>query len=105
MRIENSKMMLTCWLMASLVMTSCTKVDRSDDFPEGDPPPVPGGFVNSSEVADESLVAHFTFDGTVDDAKGGVTGGTTNGSTSWVEGVKGQAYKGSTNGFISYTNP
>ena len=105
MRIQNNKILLSGLLLAGLAITSCTKADKSDDFPEGDPPPVPGGYVNSSEVADEDLVAHFTFDGTVDDAKGGVNGGATNGNTSWVEGVKGQAYKGSTNGFISYTTP
>lgn len=85
--------------------TGCTKPDKSDDFPLADPPPVAGGFTNSSEVAPSNLVAHFPFDGSVADAKGAVTGGQLNGNTSWVPGRKGQAYKGSTTGFISYTNP
>ncbi|HYO21090.1 MAG TPA: LamG domain-containing protein [Flavisolibacter sp.] len=83
----------------------CTKPDKSDDFAKGDPPPVAGGFVNSSDVAPGSLVAHFPFEGSVNDAKGAVTGGTTNGTTSFIQGRKGQAYKGSANGFISYTTP
>lgn len=85
--------------------TSCTKPDKSDDFPKGDPPPVSGGFVNSSEVAPTNLVAHFPFEGNVADAKGAVTGGATNGNTSFIPGRKGQAYKGSANGFISYATP
>lgn len=83
----------------------CTKPDKSDDVTPGDPPPVAGGFTNSSEVAPANLVAHFPFDGSANDVKGAVTGGVLNGNTSWVPGRKGQAYKGSPNGFISYANP
>ncbi len=92
-------------LTVSALFTQCTKADKSDDFIKGDAPPVAGGFVNSSEVANSSLVVYFPFDGSVTDAKGGVTGGVANGGTSWVAGRKGQAYKGSTTGFISYANP
>ena len=92
-------------LIAGVLFSTCTKPDRSDDFPEGDPPPVPGGYTNSSEVSPNNLVVHLPFDGSVNDAKGGIAGGVANGTTSWVEGVKGQAYKGSTNGFIAYDNP
>lgn len=91
--------------ITGLIIGSCTEPERDDDFPPGDPPPVPGGYTNSSEVAPASLVAHFTFDGTVNDAEGAVTGGVANGTTSWVEGVKGQAYKGSPTGFLAYDNP
>ncbi|ANE49450.1 LamG domain-containing protein [Flavisolibacter tropicus] len=105
MRTVSIKYLLSGLLLSGLAFSSCTEADLSDDFPPGDPPPVPGGYKNSSEVAPTNLVAHFTFDGSVNDAKGAITGGTANGTTSWVTGVKGQAYKGSTNGFISYTNP
>lgn len=87
------------------LFTQCTKPQTDDDFPVGDPPPVAGGFVNSSEISAANLVAHFTFDGTVADIKGAVTGGVASGTTSFVPGRKGQAYKGSPNGFISYSNP
>lgn len=87
------------------LFTQCTRADKGDDFKVGDPPPVAGGYVNSSEVSPSNLVAHFPLDGTVADAKGAVSGGATNGNTSWIAGRKGQAYKGSTNGFISYSNP
>ncbi|HEY0058832.1 MAG TPA: LamG domain-containing protein [Flavisolibacter sp.] len=92
-------------LLLVVLFTQCTKPETDDDFPAGDPPPVAGGFVNSSEVSPSSLVAHFTFDGTIADAKGAVSGGATSGTTSFVTGRKGQAYKGSTNGFITYANP
>lgn len=91
-------------LAMGALFSNCTKSDKSDDFTKGDAPPVAGGFVNSSEVASSNLVAYFPFDGSVTDSKGGVTGGIANGSTSWITGRKGQAYKGSTTGFISYAN-
>ncbi len=92
-------------LTMCIVFTQCTKADMSDNFQKGAPPPVPGGYVNSSEVAAANLAAHFGFEGNVSDEKGAVTGGATHGATSYVEGRKGQAYKGSMTGFISYSNP
>lgn len=92
-------------LAAGMIGTGCTKADYGDNFTKGDAPPVAGGFTNSSEVAPANLVAHFTFDGNVADVKNAVTGGTTSGTTSFVPGLKGQAYKGSSNGFISYSTP
>ncbi|MBC7744168.1 MAG: LamG domain-containing protein [Flavobacterium sp.] len=83
----------------------CTKTETDDNFSAGDPPPVEGGFVNSNEIASANLVAHFPFDGDVNDVKNGVTGGVASGTTSFVEGRKGLAYQGSPNGFIGYSNP
>ena len=90
---------------AGLLSTGCTKADYGDDFTKGDPPPVPGGFVNSNDIAPSNLVAHFSFENSVADVKGGVTGGAASGTTSFVPGLKGKAYQGSTNGFIGYTTP
>lgn len=101
----STRQALTMAVLCGILFSHCTKPDKSDDFPKGDPPPVAGGFVNSSEIAPSNLVAHFPFDGSVTDAKGAVTGGALNGTTSFIQGRKGQAYKGSTNGFISYTTP
>lgn len=89
-------------IVGSIMMGACTKADKSDDFPAGDAPPVAGGFTASSEVAPANLVAHFPMDGNIADVKGNVTAGTTHGTTSFVEGKKGQAYKGSSNGYIQY---
>ena len=96
---------LVALLTSAIVFTGCTKAELDDEFPVGDPPPVAGGFKNSSEIASANLVAHFPFEGNIIDAKGGVTGGKASGTTSFVTGRKGQAYQGSTNGFIGYTNP
>lgn len=104
----NKEFLKIAWIGALFIsagLTQCTKPETDDEFPLGDPPPVEGGFVNSSEIEPNNLVAYFPFDGNVNDAKGGVTGGATSGTTSFVEGRKGQAYQGSTNGFIAYANP
>lgn len=98
----------TSWIGALVILagfTQCTKSETDDNFPVGDPPPVEGGFVNSNEIEPASLVVHLPFEGTVEDAKGGLTGGATSGTTSFVDGRKGKAYQGSMNGFIGYSNP
>jgi len=90
---------------AGLLATGCTKADYSDNFTKGDAPPVAGGFTNSSEVAPTNLVAYFPFDNSIADMKNAVTGGVASGTTSFSAGIKGQAYQGSTTGFIGYSNP
>jgi len=96
---------ISLFFSMGLVLGSCTKVETDDDFPEGDAPPVAGGYTNSNEVAPANLVAHFPFENSVADAKAAVTGGVTSGTTSFVTGRKGMAYQGSTNGFIGYASP
>ena len=91
-------------MMVLLTALSCTKVQNDDDYKLGDPPPI-GDFTNSDDIESSNLIVHLTFDGTTDDAKGTLTGGQTHGSTSFVAGRKGEAYQGSTDGFISYANP
>jgi hypothetical protein len=96
--------LIPCLAMV-LLLSSCTKSKLDDDFTIGDPPAIAGGFVNSSEVGSADLVAYFPFDGSIEDSKGAVTGGQPNGTISFAEGRKGQAYQGSMNGFLSYDNP
>lgn len=91
------------WIACSAI--ACTKPETDDAFTAGDPPVIAGGYTNSSEVAAGDLIAYFPFDGTIDDARGTLTGGTAHGGTSFVEGRKGQAYKGSADGFLSYSSP
>jgi hypothetical protein len=93
------------FIVIAVLVTACTKAELDDNFKVGDPPPVAGGYVNSNDISPSNLVAYFPFDGNVNDTKGGVTGGATSGTTSFVPGRKGQAYQGSANGFISYANP
>jgi hypothetical protein len=60
------------------------------------------GYKASDEVASANLVAKFSFENNVDDAKGNITGGTASG-TSFIAGAKGQAWKGASNGYVLYT--
>ncbi len=100
-------------LAAVLLNTACTKADYGDDFKQGDAPPVAGGFVNSNDIAPANLVAHFPFEGNVNDAKGAVTGGALNNGGSFTTGRKGLAYtptitdpvNNRTTTFISYSTP
>lgn len=92
---------LTIPLCAVLLVTGCTKAEKDDDFPKGDPPPI-GAYTNSSEVAAADLVAHFPFEGNGNDAKAAVTGPVVKGSASFVAGKKGLAYQGATNAWIEY---
>ncbi len=92
-------------LLTIISFSACTKADLDDNVIKGDPPEVAGGYKNSSEIGTADMVAYFPFDGSIDDSKGAVTGGKSNGTTSFVEGRKGQAYQGSMDGFLSYDNP
>ncbi len=84
---------------------SCSKYETGDDFTPSDPPPVPGGYVNSSEISPENLVVHFPFNGNINDTVGTVINGEAHGDISFQEGRKGMAYKGSMNGYIAYEDP
>jgi hypothetical protein len=55
-------------------------------------PPI-GGFNNSDEVAAANLVAKWSFDGSLTESKGNITGTSTN--TAFTAGKKGQSYQGS----------
>ena len=81
--------------LSLIIFVSCTKVNRNDDFTKGDPPPVPGGYTNSNQVASNNLVAYWSFDGDLKDAVSGAVG--TNKGMTFSEGLKGKALKGSDN--------
>src|SRR3954465_11018296 len=93
MNIKKLKIILP--LIGTVIIFSCTKVKRDDDFPKGDPPAVPGGFTNSSEVASADLIAYWSFDGEIKDAVTGTTGN--NHGMTFSTGLKGDALTGSSN--------
>ncbi|NRF41594.1 LamG domain-containing protein [Pedobacter foliorum] len=107
--MKNTKISASAlWCLAlaiSFSLVQCTKAEKDDDFTPGDPPPVEGGFVNSSEIEPASLVAYFPFEDNVDDKQATVTGGAIKGSGTFTEGRKGKAYQGANGAFISYANP
>jgi Concanavalin A-like lectin/glucanases superfamily len=87
---NNLKMVSLLVLATGFLMTSCTKADKGDDFTKGDPPPVPGGFTNSSQVAATNLLAYWSFDGDRKEIKSSINPSTQS-NTSFVSGIKGQA--------------
>jgi hypothetical protein len=89
-------------LLTIMSFTACTKVDKGDDFPKGDPPPVAGGFTYSSEIAKTNLVGYWAFNGSLIDSVTGVSA--TNAGTTFDAGKKGQGYKGSATAYATF-NP
>ncbi|WP_301921381.1 LamG-like jellyroll fold domain-containing protein [Ferruginibacter sp.] len=81
-------------IVTALFVTSsflaCTKADYNDTVTKGDPPPVPGGFVNSSEVAASSLLAYWNFDDSKAETKSKKTP-LVDSNSSFVAGLKGRA--------------
>lgn len=80
------------------VLGSCKKSSSSTSTP---PPVLIGGYASSDSVASGNLVAYWPFDGNVNDVKGGISG--TGVNVTYVPGVKGQAYQGSSTAYASFT--
>lgn len=91
MKISNFKL-FTGIAVAVAALSSCTKPDRSDDFPHGDVPPTAGGFTHSSQIAPANLVAYWGFNGDLKDSISNTTG--TNKGMTFTPGLKGQALQG-----------
>jgi hypothetical protein len=87
---------------ALIIVTGCTKAKLDDDYPNGDPPPVPGGFVNSSQIAPSNLVGYWAFNGSLIDSVTKAVA--TNKGSGFSDGIKGQAYKGSDTTYATF-NP
>lgn len=75
-----------------LLNAGCTKPELDDDFTKGDPPPVPGGFTNSSQVAATNLLAYWDFEGNSKETKSGVAPEASL-NTSYITGLKGQGLR------------
>lgn len=90
--MKNFRTAFSLVIFATVAFAACTKADRDDDFPKGDPPPVSGGYTNSSQIESASLVGHWSFEGNVTDSVSGTTG--TNSGMSFTAGLKGQALTG-----------
>lgn len=89
-------------LILGAVITSC------EDSIDKDNPAIPyasiGGYDNSDDVAQDNLISKISFDNTtLVDSKSGVTNSTPT-NVNYEAGIKGNAYKGSTNTFVSYND-
>ncbi|MEO6231030.1 MAG: LamG domain-containing protein [Ferruginibacter sp.] len=91
---------VTGLLLVALLFTACTKVERDDNFPKGDPPPVDGGFVNSSEIAKTNLIAYWAFNGSLIDSVTNTSA--VNQGTTFTPGKKGEAYQGSSTAYATF---
>ncbi|SDI77740.1 LamG domain-containing protein [Chryseobacterium taeanense] len=92
----------------TLIVAGVFFINSCEDNIDKENLPIPyasiGGYQNSDEIASDHLISKISFDNSSTiDSKSGLTGGNVSGSTFNV-GVKGMAYKGSTNGFISYSD-
>ena len=84
----------------SLVMVSCEDDDGINDYiPER---PV-GGYLSSSEIAPDNLVAFWSFNNTLNDSIANLAG--TNNGTTFATGRKREALKGAEGAFVSYDSP
>jgi hypothetical protein len=81
-------------------LSGCTKADYGDNVVKGDPPPVPGGFTNSDQVAAANLVAYWGFDGSNNEIKSNTAPIKVN-NASFTTGIKGQALQ-LNSGFLLY---
>lgn len=90
-----------------LLFSACSKFDAGTDYEPTDPPPVPGGFINSAEIAPDDLIVYFPFDGNLQDSMGTINGLEEIGTSSFTEGRKGMAYQAAADGsgYLSYADP
>ena len=91
----NSSLMTIMILGTGLfILGSCKKSSN----PAPTPPPLIGGFVSSDSVEPHALIAYWPFDGNSNEMVGGLSGTAT--GVTYVKGIRGQAYQGSTGGSI-----
>ena len=102
MQLPNKNFWKLCaaGLLLSTTIFSCTDKDGINDYKPIRPI---GGYTSSSEIAPGALVAKWSFDGSVIDSVNNLNGTATN--VTFTAGRKGQALKGSANGFVSYPTP
>lgn len=99
--MKNNSLILLL-LTAVVTFSACTKADFGDKVTKGDPPPVPGGFTNSDQIAANNLIGYWDFDGNLTDKVSGQSA--TNVGTTFTTGIKGQAYQGSDTTYATF-NP
>lgn len=88
--MKKHNLILNISLLLIITFSACTKADYNDSVTKGDPPPVPGGYVNSSEVASANLLAYWNFDDNKSESKSNATP-LVDSNSSYVKGIKGNA--------------
>jgi len=87
---SNNISFLSIIFFLAFTFNACTKANLTDDVIMGDPPPVAGGFTNSSQVASGNLLAYWNFDGSNKEIKSNTAPGIVS-NASFTTGIKGQA--------------
>ena len=82
--------LLTMIIFGGMLFSSCTKANYDDTVTKGDPPPVPGGFVNSGDVAKPNLIAYWDFNNNKNETKSS-TAPVLDVNSSYEKGIKGSA--------------
>lgn len=90
MKLYSLKILSAFFCMVVLNL-SCTKVNRNDDFPAGDAPPVAGGYSKAEEVATDNLMAYWSFDNNNNEIKSNTAPSVAAVNASSGTGVKGNA--------------
>ena len=89
--MKNSiKILCLTTVFSMQLLTSCS--DNVDSNEPLEYPPI-GSYNTSDDVNEENLVAKWSFDNSIADTKGGLTG--TGKNVAYTEGIKGQAFQGS----------
>ena len=88
--MRKHNLLLNLVLVLAIAFSACTKADYGDNVVKGDPPPVPGGYVNSSEVAASNLLAYWNFDDNKAETKSNALP-LVDSNSSYVKGIKGDA--------------
>lgn len=83
-----------------IILSSCTKADYGDGVVKGDPPPVPGGYTNSNQVAIANLVDYWSFNDTKTDSVSNASP-IVDSNSSYIQGIEGNALHLS-NGYLLY---
>lgn len=93
------------FLAALSLSLVCINFGCEEDLDSNEPIPYQpiGGYEFSDEIAPDNLVVKMSFENDVTDVKNGLSGGAVTNAT-FENGVKGNAYKGSTSGFASFSN-
>lgn len=96
--IYNKILLATMAVTATGLLSSCFKKFDPNSYA---PPLNIGGYTSSKEIAPANLVGYWSFNGSYVDSVSGQAG--ENAGTTFAPGVKGQAFQGGINKYVTFT--
>lgn len=107
MKTSNNKIFkkaLNCSILGFSAVTLLFSLQSCQEKPNDYAPALTiGGYTSSDEIASESLIAHWGFNGNLNDTISQTAG--TNSGTTFITGVKGQALKGADEAYVVSNTP